>query len=234
MNAADIMTRHVITVAPTAPIAEAISVMLANHVSGLPVVDAAGALAGIVTQGDFLRRAELGTGKNHPRWLQFLRGNGQLAGEYVHLHGRHVADVMTPDVASVRDTAPLEEVVDGMERRRIRRLPVLDASGRLAGIVSRGDLLRALAECLPAGPAPEASDATLRDHVLAVLNQQRWAQDGRVTVSVTGGVARLEGIVFDPRARDAMRVAAENVPGITRVEDALDVVDPSIGVAGMP
>lgn len=234
MHAADIMTRSVITVAPSTPILEAITLMLEKRISGLPVVDAAGVLVGIVTEGDFLRRAETGTEKKRPRWLQFLRSTTQIADEYVRTHGRRVADVMTADVITVPETALLEDVVSGMERHHVRRLPVVDSTQHLVGVVSRTDLLRALIDSLPVAICPPADDAALRDHVMAELNRQQWASDGRVTVSVTSGTVTLGGIVFDLRERDALRVAAENIPGVQRVEDHLDFVDPAIGAVGVP
>ncbi len=233
MNAADVMTRDVITVAPTTPIKEAICLMLDHHISGLPVIDENGCLAGIVTEGDLLRRVETGTEKHRPRWLDFVRGTAQRAEDYVHTHGRKVAEVMTRDVVTVTEETKLDVVVSLMERRHIKRVAVAD-NGQLRGVVSRADLLRALLNSLPCGEAPPADDATLRDHVIAELSRQDWGDDGRVSVSVADGTVHLEGIVFDLRERDAMRVAAENVPGVRRVTDRLDYIDPNIGVIGVP
>ncbi len=233
MNAADIMTRDVLTVAPDTPIKEAIRLMLDRHISGLPVVDENGLLAGIVTEGDLLRRAETGTKKHRPRWLDFVRGTAQRAEDYVHTHGRKVADVMTCDVVTVTEGTKLDVVVGLMERHHIKRVAVAD-KGRLHGVVSRADLLRALLNALPAGEAAPADDAALQSHVTAELSRHDWGDDGRVTVSVEDGTVHLEGIVFDMRERDAMRVAAENVPGVRRVTDRLEYIDPNIGVIGVP
>jgi CBS domain-containing protein len=233
MNATDVMTRDVLTVAPTTPIAEAIRVMLEKHVSGLPVIDAAGSLVGILTEGDLLRRAETGTEKHRPRWLQFLRGDAALASDYVRTHGRRVGEVMTPEVVSVTESAGLEDVVSLMERHHIKRVPVICAT-RLVGVISRSDLLRALLECLPNGDGPAADDDTLRDHVIAELKGQAWSEDGRITVTATNGAVQLDGVIFDPRERDAMRVAAENVPGVKQVIDRLVFVDPNIGLVAVP
>ncbi len=114
MNAADVMTRDVITVAPTTPIKEAICLMLDHHISGLPVIDENGCLAGIVTEGDLLRRVETGTEKHRPRWLDFVRGTAQRAGDYVHTHGRKVAETMTRDVVTVTEETKLDVVVSLM------------------------------------------------------------------------------------------------------------------------
>ena len=232
MNATDVMTQDVLTVTPATPIADALHLMLDHRLSGLPVVDSAGQLVGILTEGDLLRRAETGTEKQRPRWLQFLRGTAQIADEYVHTHGRKVGDVMTQDVITVTPATNLDQVVELMERRHIKRVPVAE-NGRLLGVISRADLLRALLNALPSGAAPPANDATLRDHVVAELGRQEWGEDGRVQVSCTDGTVHLQGIVFDMRERDAMRVAAENVPGVKKVTDQLDYLDPNIGVIGI-
>src|ERR1700726_452887 len=159
MKAEDIMTRRVISVAPEASILESARLMLQHRVSGLPVIDAAGRLVGVVTEGDFLRRVEVGTERKRPRWLEFIAGPGRLATEYVHSHGRKVADVMTGEPITVGEDTPIEEVVRLMERRRIKRLPVMRGT-KVVGIVSRANLLHALAsvarEALPAAKDDQA------------------------------------------------------------------------------
>ena len=123
MKAADVMTRDVRTVGPATPVAEAIRLMLDNKISGLPVLDDAGKLVGIITEGDLLRRSEMGTERHRPRWLEILMGPGRMAGEYVRAHGRKVEGIMTTDLVSVAADTPLDEVVGLMERRRIKRVP---------------------------------------------------------------------------------------------------------------
>jgi len=151
MKASDVMSRNILSVGRDAAIAEAIRLMLDNRISGLPVIDTAGRLVGILTEGDLLRRSETGTERHRPRWLEILMGPGRLAGEYVRTHGRKVAEIMTRDLVSVTPDTPLDEIVALMERRRIKRVPVLDGDTPV-GIVSRADLLRALAarsKCSP-------------------------------------------------------------------------------------
>src|ERR1700680_4528492 len=126
MNASDVMTCNIVSVRRSAPIAEAIRLMLDNHVSGLPVLDNAGKVVGVVTEGDFLHRSETGTERHRPRWLEILMGPGRIAGEYVRTHGRKIGEVMTRDPVSVTPETPLKEIVALMERRRIKRVPVLD------------------------------------------------------------------------------------------------------------
>src|SRR6516165_1036435 len=145
MKAVEIMTTGVVTVQPEASVREAARLMLEHGVSGLPVVDDVGRLAGIVTEGDFLRRAETSTELRHPRWLEFLLGPGRLADEYVHSHGRKVGEIMTPEVTTVSEDAPLEEVVKIMEHRRIKRVPVISGT-KIVGIISRAN------PCSGAGP----------------------------------------------------------------------------------
>jgi CBS domain-containing protein len=227
MHAADIMTRKVLTVAPEATIDAAMRSMLDNAISGLPVVDAGGRLVGMVTEGDFLRRAELGTERRRPRWLEILLGPGRIADEYAHSRGRKVAEVMTREVTSVAEDTPAAEVVRLMERRRIKRVPVL-RDGALVGIVTRANLLRALASIAAAAPAA-AGDRAIRERLLAELERQSWTPQSSIDVTVRNGVVQLWGIILDEAQRRALRVAAENVPGVTAVEDNTVWVEPFSG-----
>ena len=138
MQVKDVMTPAVISVGVDEPVLKAARLMLQNRISGLPVVDASGHLVGMLTEGDFLRRGEIGTQKRRSKWLEFIIGPGKLADEYVHNSGRKVREVMTPDPYFVAESDSLESVVDLMERRQIKRLPVL-RDGRIVGIVSRAD-----------------------------------------------------------------------------------------------
>src|SRR3954452_82311 len=139
MKVSDIMTHLVITVTPGTTVGEAAELMLEHRISGLPVVDAAGAVVGIVTEGDLLRRAETGTERRRARWLEFLIAPGRLASEYAHANGRQVGEVMTDDVATVGPDDAVAELIDMLERRRIKRVPVMEGA-RLVGIVSRANL----------------------------------------------------------------------------------------------
>jgi CBS domain-containing protein len=139
MKAAEVMTLRVATIRPGETVREAARTMLRFGISGLPVVDTAGRLVGIVTEGDFLRRSEIGTERRHPRWLEFLLGPGRLANEYVHSHGRKVEEVMTPNVVTVSPDTQLQEVVRIMERRHIKRVPVV-SDGKIVGIISPPEL----------------------------------------------------------------------------------------------
>ena len=227
MKAKDVMTADVVTVAEDASVNEAIRLMLQRKISGLPVVDKSGTLVGMVTEGDFLRRSELGTERHAPRWIEFLAGPGKLAEDYVHAKGRKVGDVMTDKVHAVDEDAPLNEVVETMERRRVKRVPVL--RGRtLVGIVTRANLLRALAG-MQQSSAGVSTDLTIRTKLMAELKKQPWSPLVAIDIVVTDGVVKLSGAIFDDRQRQALRVAAENIPGVKKIEDHLVWIEPMSG-----
>jgi CBS domain-containing protein len=228
MKASDVMSRNIVSIGRDAVIAEAIRLMLDNRISGLPVIDTAGRLVGILTEGDLLRRSETGTEWHRPRWLEILMGPGRLAGEYVRTHGRKVDEIMTRDLVSVTPDTPLDEIVALMERRRIKRVPVLDGDTPV-GIVSRADLLRALARSLEVQPAAVAGDDEIRERILADLTKVSWVPRDGLMITVTNGVVGLDGVILDEKEREALRVAAENVPGVRAVEDRLVWVEPVSG-----
>lgn len=227
MKAKDVMTSDMLTVEEDASVLEAIRLMLQHRISGLPVV-AAGTLVGMVTEGDFLRRSELGTEQRASRWAEFFTGPGKLAQNYVHATGRKVRDVMTAEVYAVDENTPLSEVVDTMERRHIKRVPVL-RDRRLAGIVTRTNLLRALAGATHATVPVSTDDAAIRESLLTELKGKPWAPTVAIDITVADGVVRLSGAIFDDRQREALRVAAENTAGVKKVEDRLVWIEPMSG-----
>ena len=176
MFASEIMTSPVKTIGPDATIEEAIALLLSARVSGLPVADADGRLIGLVSESDFLHRAEIGTAKRKPRWIEFLLGPGEIAESYVMSHGRKVHDVMTRDVATVSESASINEVVEVMGRRKVKRLPVVSGD-RLVGIITRADVLRALSKAVETKPvtAAECTDQAILDKLLAELREQGFA-----------------------------------------------------------
>jgi CBS domain-containing protein len=228
MKATDVMSRDIVSVGPAATIAEAIRLMLGNQISGLPVIDAAGKLVGILTEGDLLRRSETGTERQRPRWLKILMGPGRLADEYVRTHGRRVEEIMTRDLVSVTPDTPLDEVVALMERRRIKRVPVLDGDQPI-GIVSRADLLCALGRTLEEQSTAPVDDEAIRARILAELARVSWVPRDGLTITVSDGVVGLDGVILEEKEREALRVAAENVPGVKAVEDRLVWVEPVSG-----
>lgn len=233
MKVCDVMTQPVVSVDQEAPISLAIRLMLQKKISGLPVVDAAGDLVGVVTEGDFLRRVETGTRHAQPRWLEFLMGPGLLAEEFTKTHGRRVSEVMTRGVKTVDEDTPLNDVVALMERNRIKRIPVVRGK-KLVGIVTRANLLRTLATYLHLEPASSGTDTAIREKILDELSSQRWAPVATVDAIVRDGVVTLSGYVLDERQRSAIKVLVENVPGVKDVRDDMVWVDPISGVTIEP
>ena len=228
MKAKDVMTHYVVTIAPDASLQEAIGRMVAHHVSGMPVIGPGGVLAGIVTEGDLVRRSETGTAPPRRRWLELLEGAGSRAEEYARLHGRTVRDVMSTDVFTVSPDAPLAEVVRLMEENGVRRIPVVDRD-HVVGIVSRADLMSALARVLAEAPKPAHGDESIRRRVVDAMKRESWCPSRSVQVDVNDGVVEFRGTIFDARERRALRVLAENVDGVKRVEDRMICVEPMSG-----
>ncbi|HET6182917.1 MAG TPA: CBS domain-containing protein [Acetobacteraceae bacterium] len=227
MNAADVMSRTVIAINEDAPLSQAVRLMLDGRVSGMPVLDKEGRPVGVLTEGDLLRRAETGTAGDAPGWFASVFRPGRLAEDYIRTHGRRVGEVMTPKVITIDEDTPLAEIAQIMERQRIKRLPVV-RDGKVVGIVSRADLLRPLAEKLRE-TEESPSDAAIRARFVEELARQPWAHRRGITVEVVNGVVLLDGCVFDLRERDAMQVAAENIPGVKRVENRLVCIEPNTG-----
>jgi CBS domain-containing protein len=223
MRAHQIMTKDVITVTPHTTIEAAAKIMLQTHISGLPVVDDEGKLVGIVSQSDFLRRSEIGTGRRRPAWLQFFIGPNKAAADFVRERGRKVEDVMTEEPVTVSEDTPLEELVSLMEKKRIKRLPVTSGSV-LKGIVTRSNLLQAVASLVHEIPDPTADDDHIRDRIIRTVNATDWRPIG-FEVNVRKGVVHLHGIITTDKGRQATIVAAQNTAGVKKVHDHLCFVD---------
>lgn len=233
MQAKDVMSRNLVTVAPDATILQAARLMLQHHISGVPVVNASGELVGILSEGDFLRRRETGTQRRRSRWLEFLMGPGKIASEYTQSHGTRVSQVMTEDVRTVAEDAELEDIVELMERNRIKRVPVV-SNGKLTGIVTRSNLMHAMVSMARSAPETPQSDTAIRDQLLAELKKQEWAPLAMTNVVVNNGIVELWGAIIDERQRDALKVAAENIPGVKGVKDHLAWIEPGSGVVIEP
>lgn len=227
MRAYQIMTRPVITVTASTSVADAAKLMLKERISGLPVVDASGKLVGIVSEGDFLRRGEIGTRRKRSAWLEFFIGPGKLATEFVHQEGRTVENVMTSDPQTIPEDATLEQIVEAMEKNGIKRLPVV-RDGEVVGIVTRSNLLQAVANLSRDSTAPTASDDQIRQAIMTEIEKQPWRPMG-LNVVVRGGVADLSGVITDDRQRKAAVVATQNIPGVKQVHDHLCWVDTMSG-----
>jgi CBS domain-containing protein len=164
------MTKESDSVGTAASIVDAAIMMLENHVSGLPVVDEAGRLVGIVSQGDFIRRAEIGTQRKRGRWLNFLVGPGRAASDFLHEQGRKVGEIMTWEPYTVTEGATLEDIVELMERSNVKRLPVMRGD-KLVGIVTRSNLLQAVAGLTRDVSDPTADDDHIRNHIIASIEK---------------------------------------------------------------
>jgi len=229
MKVGDVMTSQVRTVFTTDPVSLAMRMMLEGGFSGVPVIDERGRLAGMLTEGDLLRRAELGTEQRHPHWLEFVLGPGRLAKEYVDVHARRVEQLMTADVASVSESTPLAEAVDLMEKRHVKRLPVL-REGKLVGILSRSDLMRAFLMATQSNSvACTAPDDGIRQCIEREMARQPWNPHATVRILVHQGVVDLDGVIISDNMREALCVLAENVPGVVNVNDRLTTIEPTTG-----
>jgi CBS domain-containing protein len=228
MRAHQIMTRSVITVTPETTIVDAANLMLQRHISGLPVVDTNGTLVGIVSEGDFIRRSEIGTGRKRGRWLRFILGPGKSASDFVHEHARKVSEVMTKSPLTITEDTALADIVAMMERNNVKRLPVVRGD-KVVGIVSRANLLQAVASLAREVPDPTADDDHIRIRIVDALEKHDWCPFG-LNVVVRDGVAHLSGVITEEYARQAAVVAAENVEGVKTVHDHLCWVDTMSGV----
>jgi CBS domain-containing protein len=228
MIVADVMTRNCITIAPESTVEEAVNLMLSRGISGLCVVNKEGELAGMITEGDLLRRDEIGTQRHRPWWLRLLASPARQAADFTRANGRHVRDVMTEDVISIGQDAQLEDVVAAMEKHSIKRLPVT-AAGHVVGVVSRSDLLRALIGRVRNVEPLATDDRAIRTAILDALEAQSWAPMTTLNVTVTKGVADLWGTITNDEERRAIRVIAENTGGVKTVNDHMVYIEPYTG-----
>ena len=233
MNAADVMTSDVLTIDANASVLDAARTMLRNRVSGMPVADLHGKLVGMLTEGDLLRRAETGTERHRSHWLELLLGPGRAAADYTVAHARKVGEVMTDRVVTIAPDATLDQAVALMERHKVKRLPVV-AGGKLVGIVSRADFLRALVLQAEKNATAPTNDEEIRARIQAELDRQAWAPRAAMRIAVTNGTVELSGTITDERERMALRVVCENIAGVKSVIDHLAWVDPLSGMAIEP
>jgi CBS domain-containing protein len=227
MRAHQIMTRKVISVTPDTSIADAANTMLQQHISGLPVVGEAGNLVGIISEGDFIRRAEIGTQRKRGRWLKILVGPGGAATDFVHEQGRKVGEIMTPGPLTVTEDTTLETIVTVMEKNHVKRLPVVRGD-QMVGIVTRTNLLQAVADLARDVPDPTADDDHIRHRIITAIEKADWMPIA-LSVTVRDGIVHLSGVISEERSRQAAIVAAENVSGVKDVHDHLCWVDPISG-----
>jgi len=216
MKAADVMVSNVITVGVNASIGEVAAILLNNHISAAPVVDEKGELVGIVSEGDLIRRPEIGTAKRHSWWLELISNKWASATEYIKSHSRKVADVMTRDVITAKPDTPLGDIASMLERNRIKRVPIVEG-GRLVGLVSRANILQALASATKKlSSLTTATDSELRKKVQSRLAAEPW-RPTMLTVTVQDGTVDLWGLVHSVEEKKAAQLATEATPGVRAV-----------------
>ena len=217
MRASDVMVRAVVTVSQDTTVEALARLMINLRIGGVPVLEKDGVLVGIVSEGDLLRRVEIETERHRPRWSEQFSSNSQRATEYIKSHARRVRDIMTREVFTVDAAATLGEIADLLEARKIKRVPVVH-DGKVVGIVSRADLLKVLASG-GIGTPDEEADRTIRLQLLAELRDQNWTDTTEDRVVVAKGIVHLWGLVRSEEERRALRIAAENTPGVRGIED---------------
>jgi CBS domain-containing protein len=212
MLASDVMVRNVVAVSPDTDVADAIKLLAEHDVSALPVVDGEGDLLGILSEADLIHRAEIGTEKHRPWWLEAVTGASTLAEEFAKSHGKKVGEIMTSGAISVSEDTPLSEIATLFERKRIKRVPVVK-DGKLVGIVSRSNLIQALATVVGRMDQHDETDRQTRLDLLSRLQEQKWTDFGSRNITVSGRVVHLWGLVGSEAERKALLALAEGVPG---------------------
>lgn len=225
MKAADVMVANVISVTPDVLVQDVAYILLSNRISAVPVIDDDGRLLGIVSEGDLMRRAEAGTGRHRSWWLAMLTRTEVLAADYVREHARKVTDVMTRNVVTVAPDTPLQDIATLLEKNGIKRVPVVEG-GKVVGIVSRANLLQALASTRKQADV-DADDSAIRESIVNRLKAESWTSPSLMNVIVRDGTAELWGIVSSQAEKRAVRVAAEATPGVRAVNDNL-IVQPAV------
>ena len=220
MKAQDVMTLAVFTVKPTTFVKDVARLFIERRISAVPVVDDQGKIVGIVSEGDLMHRFEISTERRHPWWLDLMVRDKTLdAEEYIKAHAKRVADVMTRNVITAAPDTSLQEIAEILAKYTIKRVPIV-RDGRLVGIVSRANLVQAIATSGSNLDVP-LSDTTIREKLLTLLNERNWGQQypACLNVTVNGGVVDLWGFIESDTERKAVRVAAEATPGVRAVND---------------
>jgi len=220
MKARDVMVRPVITVGENATVRDVAKLLIEKRISAVPVVDRDGRLVGIVSEADLLHRPEAGTDRPDSWWLSLISGERAVAEDYVKSHAVKVKDVMTKNVRAAHPDTPLSEIADLFEEQHIKRIPIVNEGGDLVGIVSRANIVQAFATARPTLEI-SAPDAMIRERLIAELRKHSWSHLHKLNVIVSNGVVDLWGFAESELERQAIRIAAESIPGVTAVNDHL-------------
>ena len=222
MLAKEIMTTDVLKATPDQSIHDVVHKLLERSVSALPVVDDAGRLVGIISEGDLLRRVETGTERKRSWWLDMMVSSEERSRDFLKSHAVHVRDVMTREVISVEEDTLASKIAGILEENRVKRVPVVRGD-RLVGIVSRADIIRALAvQHIPIASRPEG-DLALRQTVLEVIGKSEVAIGAYVNVLVKDGVVHLWGLAQSSEQKSALHVAVEGIPEVASIEDHIQI-----------
>jgi CBS domain-containing protein len=220
MKAQDVMVRDVLTVGPDTSVADAVATLVKRDISALPVVNPDGSLIGILSEADLLEREELGAEHHYPRWIESLMPASKLAERFAKAHGKRVSEVMSTNVIFASEDTPVSEIAALLETHRIKRVPIIN-DGKIVGIVSRSNLMQALASCTLAEPKSK-TDRSIRLELLDRLRQQqRWTDFGERNIIVQDGVVHLWGLISSDAERKALAALAEGIPGVVSVCDEM-------------
>lgn len=228
MQARDVMSKDIVKVGPDATVGEIAALLVRHRIGAVPVVSDSQQLIGIVSQTDLVHRSETGTEKKRKWWLEVFAESDAKAREYVKSHGRKARDVMTRQVVSVSENASLAEVADVLDANRIRQVPVMSDS-RLAGMISRADLVRALAELSLTAQVPRSHNGALQKAIWDQIKSQTWLGSALVNLAVRDGVVELWGAVESNEQHRALIVLVEGVSGVEKIEDNVTLLPKMVG-----
>ena len=220
MIASDVMVHDIVTIGPEEDVSKAVKLLVDHDISALPVVDDERRVIGILSEADLLHRDKIGTEQHRAWWLEAVTPASVLALDYAKSHGRKVAEVMSEDIISADENTPLSDLANILEKNRIKRVPILK-DGKLVGIVSRSNLIQALASAPSQPENDQLADRGIRSAILARLAEQSWTDFGERNIVVTNGVVNLWGLVGSPEEHKALLALAESVPGVREVSDEM-------------